>query len=97
MCLIKVERMQGAAFDFKDGKQLEAIMEGFNYKDETAPNKNIDETRELFARAKKHGEAYDLMAREYMRFKGENKREPNPQEIYEMAKRVQLFLQRYSY
>ena len=79
--------MQGAAFDLKNKQQLEAIMAGFNYKDADAPNKNIDETRELFARAKKHGEAYDLMAREYMLFKGQNKREPNPEEIYEMAKR----------
>lgn len=85
--LSKVERMQGSAFDLKNKQQLEAIMAGFNYKDEDAPNKNIDETRELFARAKKHGEAYDLMAREYMLFKGQNKREPNPEEIYEMAKR----------
>lgn len=85
--LSKVERMQGAAFDLKNKQQLEAIMAGFNYKDADAPNKNIDETRELFARAKKHGEAYDLMAREYMLFKGQNKREPNPEEIYEMAKR----------
>lgn len=85
--LSKVERMQGEAFDFKNTQQLDAIMEGFNYKDEDATNKNIDETKELFARAKKHGEVYDLMAREYMLFKGQNKREPNPEEIYEMAKR----------
>ena len=85
--LSKVERMQGEAFDFKNKEQLQAIMEGFNYKDPNAVNKNIDETKELFARAKKHGEAYDLMAREYMYFKGQNKREPRPEEIYEMAKR----------
>ena len=85
--LSKVERMQGEAFNFKDTKQLDAIMAGFNYKNETATNKNIDETKELFARAKKHGEVYDLMAREYMLFKGQNKREPKPEEIYEMAKR----------
>ena len=85
--LSKVERMQGEAFDFKNTQQLDAIMEGFNYKDADATNKNIDETKELFARAKKHGEVYDLMAREYMLFKGQNKREPNPEEIYEMAKR----------
>lgn len=85
--LSKVERMQGEAFDFKNKEQLQAIMEGFNYKDPNAVNKNIDETKELFARAKKHGEAYDLMAREYMYFKGQNKREPSPEEIYEMAKR----------
>lgn len=85
--LSKVERMQGEAFDFKNKEQLQAIMEGFNYKDPNAVNKNIDETKELFARAKKHGEAYDLMAREYMYFKGQNKREPTPEEIYEMAKR----------
>lgn len=85
--LSKVERMQGEAFNFKDTKQLDAIMAGFNYKNETATNKNIDETKELFVRAKKHGEVYDLMAREYMLFKGQNKREPKPEEIYEMAKR----------
>lgn len=85
--LSKVERMQGEAFDFKNTQQLDAIMEGFNYKDADATNKNIDETKELFARAKKHGEVYDLMAREYMLFKGQNKREPSPEEIYEMAKR----------
>lgn len=85
--LSKVERMQGKAFDFQNKQQLKAIMEGFNYKDPNAVNKNIDETKELFARAKKHGEAYDLMAREYMLFKGQNKREPSPEEIYEMAKR----------
>lgn len=85
--LSKVERMQGTAFDFKNTKQLDAIMAGFNYKDKTAPNKNIDETKELFARAKKHGEVYDLMAREYMLFKGQNKREPSPEEIYQMAKK----------
>ncbi len=85
--LSKVERMQGAAFDFKNTEQLQAIMKGFDYKDPNAVEKNIDETKELFARAKKHGEVYDLMAREYMMFKGENKREPSPAEIYEMAKR----------
>ncbi len=85
--LSKVERMQGAAFDFKNTQQLQAIMDGFDYKDPNAVNKNIDETKELFARAKKHGEVYDLMAREYMMFKGQNKREPSPEEIFEMAKR----------
>ena len=85
--LSKVERMQGKAFDFKNTQQLQAILEGFDYKNPDAPNKNIDETKELFARAKKHGEVYDLMAREYMMFKGQNKREPSPDEIYEMAKR----------
>lgn len=85
--LSKVERMQGKAFDFKNTEQLQAIMQGFDYKDPNAVNKNIDETKELFARAKKHGEVYDLMAREYMLFKGQNKREPLPQEIFDMAKR----------
>lgn len=97
--LSQVERMQGEAFDFKNTQQLDAILAGFNYKDESwkdNPNltkeqkkaaKNLDETRELFARAKKHGEAYELMAKEYMLFKGQNKREPNPQEFYDMAKR----------
>jgi hypothetical protein len=85
--LSKVERMQGKAFDLNNKEQLKAIMAGFEYKNPNATNKNIDETKELFARAKKHGEVYDTMAREYMQFKGQNKREPNPEEIYEMAKR----------
>lgn len=85
--LSKVERMQGRAFDFKNTEQLQAILKGFDYKDPNAVNKNIDETKELFARAKKHGEVYDLMAREYMYFKGQNKREPSPEEIFDMAKR----------
>jgi len=85
--LSKVERMQGKAFDLNNKEQLQAIMQGFDYKDPDAVNKNIDETKELFARAKKHGEVYDLMAREYMLFKGQEKREPTPSEIYDMAKR----------
>ncbi len=97
--LSKVERMQGKAFDFKNTEQLQAILEGFDYKDDSwrddktltkeqrRTRENLDETKELFARAKKHGEVYDLMAREYMMFKGTNKREPSPEEIYEMAKR----------
>lgn len=85
--LSKVERMQGKAFDYKNPYQLESILAGFEYKDTTAKDKNLDETKELFTRAKKRGEVYDAMAREYMLFKGQNKREPNPDEIYEMAKR----------
>lgn len=86
--LAKVERMQGKAFDLHNKAQLEAIMKGFEYKNPNVSNANLDETKELFTRAKKHGEAYDLMAREYMLFKSENKREPNPEEMYEMAKRT---------
>lgn len=85
--LSKVERMQGKAFDFKNTAQLQAIMQGFDYKSPDTVNKNLDETKELYARAKKHGEVYNLMAREYMLFKGQNKREPKPEEFYEMAKR----------
>lgn len=85
--LSKVERMQGKAFDYKNTAQLQAIMQGFDYKSPDEVNKNLDETKELYARAKKHGEVYDLMAREYMLFKGQNKREPKPEEFYEMAKR----------
>ena len=86
--LSAVERMQGKAFDLKNTAQLQSVMKAFDYKDPNATNKNIDETKELFMRAKKDGEAYKLMAKEYMQFKGVNKREPLPQEIYEMAKRT---------
>lgn len=86
--LSAVERMQGKAFDLSNKAQLQSIMSAFNYKDPDAVNKNIDETKELFMRAKKDGEAYKLMAKEYMQFKGTNKREPSPEEIHEMAKRT---------
>lgn len=86
--LSAVERMQGEAFDLKNTAQLQSVMKAFDYKDSNATNKNIDETKELFMRAKKDGEAYKLMAKEYMQFKGVNKREPSPEEIYEMAKRT---------
>ncbi|MCD7739967.1 MAG: hypothetical protein LUH11_01270, partial [Candidatus Gastranaerophilales bacterium] len=83
----KVERMRGKAFNLNNTQELESIIKAFDYKDPNAANKNIDETKELYARALKHGEVYNLMAAEYMNFKGQNKREPTEEEIYEMAKR----------
>ncbi|MBQ8475855.1 hypothetical protein IJ531_02220, partial [bacterium] len=50
-------------------------------------NSNIDEAKELYMRAKKRGEVYELTAREYVNFKSENKREPQPEEMYEILKR----------
>lgn len=85
--LSNIERKQGRAFDFTNKAQLQAVVEGFNYKDKNAINKNIDETKELYMRAKQHGEMMPLVTKEYMRFKGENKREPNPEELFEMVKR----------
>ena len=87
--LSKLERLQGEAFDIKhiDEGQLANIIQGFEYKDENAKNKNIDETKELYMRAKKDGEIYERAAYQYAAFKQENKREPKPDEIYEMVKR----------
>ena len=44
--LARIERLQGAAFDIDhlDRNGLQALMEGFGYKDETVANKNIDVT-----------------------------------------------------
>jgi hypothetical protein len=87
--LSKVERLQGKAFDINhlDSGQFAALASAFSYKDPNAKNKNIDEVKELYMRAKKHGDVYDRLAREYQSFKGENKREPNPDELFEMTKR----------
>ena len=85
--LQKVERMQGEAFDLKNDQQLKNIVAGFKYKNPNATNKNFDEVGEVFQRAKKKGEVFQLMAQEYQLFKGQNKREPEPKEFYEMAVR----------
>ncbi len=87
--LSKLERLQGEAFDINhiDKGELANIIQGFEYKDENAKNKNIDETKELWMRAKKDGEIYERAAYEYTAFKTENKREPKPDEIYEIVKR----------
>ena len=85
--LAKIERMQGTAFDLKNKEQMNAIMAGFQYKEENATNKNFDEVYEIFERAKKKGEVYDLMAREYQLYKAQNKKEPEPKDFYDMAVR----------
>lgn len=85
--LQKIERMQGEAFDLKNDQQLKNIVAGFKYKDPNATNKNFDEVGEIFQRAKKKGKVFELMAQEYQLFKGQNKREPEPKEFYEMAVR----------
>lgn len=87
--LSKVERLQGKAFDINhlDSGQFAALASGFGYKDPNAKNKNIDETKELYMRAKKHGDIYDRAARAYQSFKTEYKREPSPDEIHDIIKR----------
>ena len=87
--LEKMELMQGKAFNINNikGEQLTNLIEGFDYKDKNAPNKNIDETKELFLRAKKHGDIESFVAKEYQIFKHKYKTEPKPEQIYEMVKR----------
>lgn len=88
--LARIERLQGAAFDIDhlDRNGLQALMEGFGYKDETVANKNIDETKELYMRAKAVGEVQERVARDYVNFKNTNKREPEPNEMFGLVQKV---------
>ena len=87
--LSKLERLQGKAFDLKhiDNGEIANILSNFEYKNENEKNTHIDETKELWMRAKKDGEIYDRVAYQYANFKNQNKREPNAQEMYDMVKR----------
>lgn len=87
--LEKMELLQGKAFNIKNinNEQLANLIEGFNYKDKNSKNKNIDETKELFLRAKKHGDIEAFVAKEYQFYKHKYKTEPKPEQIYEMVKR----------
>lgn len=99
--LNKIERLQGNALDIQkmDDKQIKklletkegqtsALLEAFNYKDPNQANKNIDEFKEVYMRAKKVGELSDTVAKNYVDFKLQNKREPNAQEMYDMTLRA---------
>ena len=78
--LARVERLQGAAFDIDhlDKNGLQSLIEGFGYKSDTVANKNIDETKELYMRAKAVAEVQERVARGYVNFKNQHKREPEP-------------------
>ena len=84
-----LEKKQGKAFDINhiDEGQLSAIAAGLGYKNPLEQNKNIDEVKELWMRAKRHGDFKSVLAGNYQAFKTLNKREPNPDEMYELAKR----------
>jgi len=84
-----LEMKQGKAFDIDhiDEGQLAAIAKGLGYKNPFEKNKNIDETKELWMRAQKHGDFKGVLVANYQSFKAENKREPNEVEMYELAKR----------
>ena len=85
----KMERLQGKAFDLNhlDRGAIANLIEGFGYKDKNAKD-TIDETKELYMRAKIRGigNIYDIVARDYVNFKGRENREPKPEEIHDMVK-----------
>lgn len=95
--LARIERLQGKAFDIDnfDEGSLNALIEGFKYKADMMPAelqsfgikdfKNIDETKELYMRAKNVAEVQDRVARSYVAFKNQNKREPEAHEVYDIV------------
>lgn len=88
--LARIERLQGAAFDIDhlDKNGLQSLIEGFKYKSDTVANKNIDETKELYMRAKAVAEVQERVARSYVNFKAQNKREPEPEEMFGIVQKV---------
>ena len=92
--LAMIERKQGKAFDLKnlDEGSIRRLIEGFEYKETVIPDelksfkiqnfKNVDETKEVYMRAKGLAEIKGLVAKDYIKFKNQNKREPERQEIY---------------
>lgn len=88
--LARIERLQGKAFDIKqiDEGALKHLIEGMKYKNDTVANKNIDETKELYMRAKAVAEVQERVARSYVNFKAQNKREPEPEEMFTLVQKV---------
>ena len=88
--LARVERLQGAAFDIDhlDKNGLQSLIEGFGYKSDTVANKNIDETKELYMRAKAVAEVQERVARGYVNFKNQHKREPEPEEMFGLVQKI---------
>ena len=83
----KIERMQGKAINLKDldNGQIRNLIDAFNYKSEDIKDKSIDEFKELYIKGREYSEFYDVVANNYQRFKQMNKREPSPDEIYQMT------------
>lgn len=100
--IARIERLQGKAFNIKDidEGQLAAIIKGFDYKADAMPDelksfgiqnfKNLDETKEIYMRAKAVAEVQEKVARSYVNFRAVNKREPEPQEMYGMVQKVYM-------
>lgn len=88
--LARIERLQGAAFDIDhlDKNGLQSLIEGFGYKSDTVANKNIDETKELYMRAKAVAEVQERVARGYVNFKNQHKREPEPEEMFGLVQKI---------
>lgn len=100
--LARIERLQGKAFDIKniDEGQLATLIKGFGYKADAMPSelstfgikdfKNIDETKELYMRAKAVADVQDRVARTYVSFRNQNGREPEPNEMYGIVQKVYM-------
>lgn len=88
--LARIEKLQGEAFDIKniDKGDLKTLIEGFGYKSDIVANKNIDETKELYMRAKAVAEVQERVARAYVQFKSQNKRNPEPSEMFTMVQKI---------
>jgi len=100
--LARIEHLQGKAFDIDhlDKNGLQALIEGFDYKEDTMPSelanfgiknfKNIDETKEIYMRAKAVAEVQERVARSYVNFKNANGREPEANEMYGIVQNVYM-------
>lgn len=100
--IARIERLQGKAFNIKDidEGQLAALIQGFDYKTDVMPDelktfgisnfKNLDETKEIYMRAKNVAEVQEKVARSYVNFRALNKREPEPQEMYGIVQKVYM-------
>ena len=87
--LNRLERLQGKAFDINhiDEGEVANLIKGLNYKNPNVQNKNIDEVKELWMRAKNKSDMREAVAKGYTSFKAQYKREPNEAEMYDIVKR----------
>lgn len=95
--IARIERLQGKAFETND---FEALKEGFDYETDTMPPelanigikdfKNVNETKELYMRAKAVRDIKEDVARSYIDFKNKNGRSPDPEETYGIVQRVYM-------
>ncbi len=83
----KIERMQGKAINIKDldSGQIRTLIDAFNYKADVQ-DKDIDEFKELYIKGRQYSEFYNTVAENYQQFKRLNKREPSPEEMYDMTR-----------